>query len=912
MTTESIRISREAARSPSALQLKNLHRLSEVRAMEFSLDRADSLPSSQSNGSEQPNESLPSRVRTATTTLGIWGICSLMLARLPAVLGVLFVMALLLTQAAQADTVFVFVDCSGSMQGKKATAAKEGTKLMLAMAEESTEFVIVPFNESAVVGRFTMSRDRESAIRWVNSFQVAAGTNYVAAIEAADLPANAQGLFISDGEHNTGGPTSAVFDALKRHAKGRLHTISVDCPAGSAAEGLLTQMAALTGGGYTRVEDDSETLVRKMVELVVRAGQYRSYRPRQETIHFKATTGRILAFGYDGVPNIQGDGTLPGPLYRHHAELPDQKVDLAAVDLAQPTDITVRLTDKHGTRARLGDIHRNDLPRARTNLTTNNGRVAAGDRLKTTIRFTDRQGAPVPSSQNLSAEVQLLDPGQKVLGHAVARPTANQGEYQAQLQIPDQSGPLTIRSETSVKTDEGHGFTASDDQTVLVQKAYVLAVTPTPLHISGKIGSFQAQLTVEINGAAGIPATFTAQLADDIPGFRLVNTHSDKAILTLDFQADRPGTYRGELVVSAAGEVLTKSVEVPFSFELQPPFRGLALPRTRELDLGTRLASSGPVEMPLRIPSLDDAPATYEVEANDLAGPSATIAVRCNQSTIRPSKANPAELKLSLNVENLPAGTYKGSLCARPSGAVGQNTWETKLRLTITEPLSARPLDIGKIEAGKILTVPWHLTNLGTAGLGTISVVMPAKFKGTVGETLDVVLTVPNDLGILGPGQDKQIDARVAVSPLMKARGTFAAELRVQRGGIDAIQVPVTLEVVPEGEGPSAIQAAPEKLDLKAAPGEIAQAVVRIKLAAPANADTVEAAATPFNDSTGAKVPLTAAFQWPDGQKLAAHAPLTFKGFFVAPKTKGTFRGSVTIRCQHEGAKNVPVSLTVQ
>ena len=705
-----------------------------------------------------------------------------------------------------------------------------------------------------------------------------------------------------------GGPTSAVLDALKKHVKGRLHTVSVGCPAGSAAEGLLTQMAALTGGGYTRVEDDSEALVRKMVELVVRAGQYRSYRPRQDTIHFRATTGRILAFGYDGIPDIHGNSGLLGPVYRHHADLPHQKVDLATVDLQQPTDITVRLTDKRG---HLGDIHRNDLPHARTTVASNKGRVAAGDRLRTTIQFTDRQGAPVRSSENLSAEVQLLDPGQKILGQAVAKPTANQGEYQAQLQIPDQSGPLTIRSTTSVKTDEGHGFTASDDQTVFVQKAYMLSVAPNPLHVSGKIGSFHCQLSVEIKDAAGVPATFTAQLADEILGLRLVNTHSDKTNLILDFQADKPGTYRGTLVVSAAAEVLTKSAEVPFSFQLQPPFRGLALPKTRELDLGTRLAGSGTVEMPLRIPGLDDAPTDYEAEVSDLAGPSATVAVRCDQSSIHPSKAAPAELKLSLNVENLPVGTYSGSLRVRPSGVVSQNQWETKLRLTVTEPLSAHPLDIGKIEAGKIVTVPWRLTNLGTAGLGTIAVV-PTKFKGSAGETSDVELTIPNDLGVLGPGQDKQIDIRVAVSPLMKARGTFTAQLGVRRGGVDAIQVPISLEVVPEGEGPSAIQAAPEKLDLKAAPGEVAQAVVRIKLSASAAADNIEAAATPFTDSAGAKLPLTAAFQWPEGQKLAAHTPLTLKGFFVAPKTRGTFRGSVTIRGQHEGIKNVPVSLTVQ
>ena len=193
MTTESIRISREAARSRSALQLKNLHRLSEVRAMEFSLARVDSLHSAESNASEQLIGPPAGRVRTAATPLGLWAICSLMLARLPAMLGVLLAAVLFLVQAARAETVYVFVDCSGSMQGKKATAAKEGVKLSMAMADESTEFVIVPFNETAVVGRFTMNRNREAAMNWVDSFRIDGSTNYIAAIQAADIPDKRKG-----------------------------------------------------------------------------------------------------------------------------------------------------------------------------------------------------------------------------------------------------------------------------------------------------------------------------------------------------------------------------------------------------------------------------------------------------------------------------------------------------------------------------------------------------------------------------------------------------------------------------------------------------------------------------------------------------------------------------------------------
>ena len=157
----------------------------------------------------------------------------------------------LLLPASAADTIVLYVDCSGSMAGRKAKAAMEGAKLAMAMAGDST-ISIVAFSEVAVAGTFSIPRDRDQAIKWVDSFHIDGSTNYIAALKAVELPAGAVGIFLSDGEPNTGGDPREILDYLKAHTKGTLHTISVGCPAGSEAERLLTQMAAIKGGSFTR------------------------------------------------------------------------------------------------------------------------------------------------------------------------------------------------------------------------------------------------------------------------------------------------------------------------------------------------------------------------------------------------------------------------------------------------------------------------------------------------------------------------------------------------------------------------------------------------------------------------------------------------------------------------------------
>ena len=55
------------------------------------------------------------------------------------------------------------------------------------------------------------------------------------------VPAGTDCLWLSDGGHNHG-PETEVLDYVKANVKGRIHTIAIECPKGSAAENafLLT------------------------------------------------------------------------------------------------------------------------------------------------------------------------------------------------------------------------------------------------------------------------------------------------------------------------------------------------------------------------------------------------------------------------------------------------------------------------------------------------------------------------------------------------------------------------------------------------------------------------------------------------------------------------------------------------
>ncbi len=584
------------------------------------------------------------------------------------------------------------------------------------------------------------------------------------------------------------------------------------------------------------------------------------------------------------------------------------------MDLTATADVTLRLAQKRTTAAKLGDIHRSDLPESHVEVETKGGRVAGGDTINATVRFTDRQGHPIPPNPTLSAEVQILDPSQKLLSSALARPNPDQTKYQAQVAVPSQPGTVTVRAKTAVTTLEGHTFTATDDRTVVVANAHSLAATPLPLQLTSKVGRWQCPLDVRIVDAPGTPATFTAELSPNTPGLRLLTTDTTGEKLVLQFEATVPGTHRGSLVVRANAPVLTKSLVVPFVFTIEPAWRGLALPTSRQIDLASVTAQCGQQEVTLHIPSLDDQPvATYDVHVRDLAGSAVAIPLTMAPMSIQPSKNSPAVVKVSFHIEDIPAGAYLGAMILKPTTVSPGQSWETKLRLIVSEPLSAPAVDAGIVEVGKFVTRPFTVTNLGTTGMDRVTAIAPATLQGSAGETGDIAITLADQIGILGPNQSRPVGLKIAVSPLMTLRGLFQGAIHIRRGNTEAFAVPFSIKIVSQGEGPSPLVVAPEAIELSSAPGQTAHAHLRIRLeAAAGEPDDLEIVVGPFPDAAGATTRVISGFQWPDGKRLMPDRPVTTEAFFVSPPTAGTYRGTLTIRSQQHGTKGVPVTLRVQ
>lgn len=174
-----------------------------------------------------------------------------------------------------AETALV-VDRSGSMAGDKLRAAVEGGKLFTAILPQGDAVRLVAFDGAASSATFRIdsSGGRDQALRWLDKLSARGGTDYLTALQAITESPSAI-VFLSDGEH--GGSPEAVLELVQRRFVGRttIHTIAIQTVASSPAEKLLVDMAAATGGTFTRVEQ-SEQLVKALVGIAIRLGNYRA------------------------------------------------------------------------------------------------------------------------------------------------------------------------------------------------------------------------------------------------------------------------------------------------------------------------------------------------------------------------------------------------------------------------------------------------------------------------------------------------------------------------------------------------------------------------------------------------------------------------------------------------------------
>ena len=97
---------------------------------------------------------------------------------------------------------------------------------------------------------------------------------------------------------------------------------------------------------------------------------------------------------------------------------------------------------------------------------------------------------------------------------------------------------------------------------------------------------------------------------------------------------------------------------------------------------------------------------------------------------------------VTADIGNVPAGKYEAAVVLKLKSAGRQ--WRTTLALTVTEPLSARPLTFGPVEVGKVVKLPLVLKNAGAPLKDAVSLANLAA--GVVVGKLGTATVAPKEL----------------------------------------------------------------------------------------------------------------------------------------------------------------------
>lgn len=813
--------------------------------------------------------------------------------------------------------VTLIVDVSNSMQGPKLQAAKEGAKLAVAMLDEETTVQIVAFNHEAKSSpRFSLKNadEREQAWRWIDGLQASGNTDYLKALRATPLDRGGSLIFLSDGEPSN--PSDDVLRFVKSNCPAKLHTIAVGCERESNAAKLLSQMATATKGSFTRV-DGSEELVRTLVKITARVGKYYRHTPKEQEVPLGIVApGTLIGIGYDGVPELVI--SVPANVTRFRAELPGEKVNLVLCQLKEPLDVLLKLTDKKGAKGRLGDVHLvgGGLPEARWTLDTNSaGQVPTGGPLQVTVEFLDRTGSRLDLHvhNHLGAEVELRTPDGKILETATAKPGADEHQLKATVKVPVQEGALSLHGHAKVTTPQGAVFTSDTEQAIVATKPVNLTSKPERLELTTKVGAFSATLAIGVEISNQAVMGITAELPADVMGLRLVEASSQEGRVELHFEATEVGIHRGSLVIRANSELLAEPLSVPFRFVVEPKSKGLQLAKLKEISFGKVAANAGNVLTSVELLSLDDEPFEYAIDVTDLSGPNGTIEVRSDSQSVSPTSRAPSALKLTASVMNAVAGEYRGRLVIRDKAPELGREWKLDLILNVTEPLSAAPVEIGAVGVGQAVTRNFRLANRSPNAIKDISLVPPKQWSGSKQMTDDIELTVAEEPIELAGKAERNLKLRVVVSPLTQFRGPVTGHVLVRRGDVDAVSIPIRLNVVEEAKGPVTLTVSPLTLALTTSSGDVAEFALKCRLAEDADADdTLTVQFEKVTGPDGQPAELSSDFAWKDSAKIARSANASGKGFVIAPKAAGKYTAEVRVSSQFGGSVVVPLSLTVR
>lgn len=187
---------------------------------------------------------------------------------------------------------------------------------------------------------------------------------------------------------------------------------------------------------------------------------------------------------------------------------------------------------------------------------------------------------------------------------------------------------------------------------------------------------------------------------------------------------------------------------------------------------------------------------------------------------------------------------------------------------------------------------------------------MKAPAFAVRGDSVDVV--VPEKVGPIPAGGSVNVAVAVSVGRLVTTRGAVAGTLILKRTGGLSVEVPVTMTLVDPGRGGGTLRVVPAALVLSAAPGEVAKAEVRVKLPPGAAEGPFDLSGVAGLFSLAGKPAEVDSTVRAAAAQLTPATPVSVTVLVIAPKTPGTYSGSVTIQAGPTGSATVPITLTVK
>lgn len=445
------------------------------------------------------------------------------------------------------DDYVEIIDVSKSMNDNdKLKHAAAGAELFAWVLQIKDSLSLIAFNNQAAShGPFSMETDLASVEQLTANLRASGGTDYLQALKALPLTENnTHAVFLSDGAHI--GEPDDVINYVEQHLADQvtIHTISVGCPNGSNAERLLSRMAVVTDGSYSRVES-SEELVRTFLRIAMQTREYRGFEPSKDEVTISGLQGSVLAFAYDGEPNL----SVPVERGRQF-KLPGETVSLAVASPSAGETVVVKLLERASPTARLGAVYTDGLPTHKLTILNHSSSYEAGTELSLLTRFHHPESKrPVPVTSGASAEVELLDDS----GNSVSKVRLDsEGDaLRGVLMLPQSEGVCQLRVSSAWEVD-GKPFVQISETAIIVTPAAVHP-TPTPPKKPAPQEEPKVETNPELFSASQSQFELTAP-ADDVVRFQLtfspLPNHKGATKLAADFAEFTGGTVAQDIITN--------------------------------------------------------------------------------------------------------------------------------------------------------------------------------------------------------------------------------------------------------------------------------------------------------------------------------------------------------------------------